>query len=178
MKAGDKMINGITPDINAVLAGTRSEVPKSGRLSEPLSLLIAAAMYKGDTKNNYEMLCEILPYVSKNDQKIIEELLEAKRLYEFSFSKPTAKAYPKAKKCLSPTSNLSELICILKKYSSCEGMRFFTKMERAIDNARMINALQNCSDPKELLQFMGMGEAAKMIEMLPLNMQNFAGHET
>ena len=166
------MINGITPELSALLKNS-SDAPVEKRLSDPLSLFLSAALYQNTNTNTSNMIRDILPYISTKDRGILNDFISAQD-YARNFEAYRESKRDMKKGCLSPTGNLSELICVLKRYSSLEGKAFFSNLERALDAARIVGALSENPDPAELLRFMGMGDAANMMKMMPQIMQMFS----
>lgn len=168
------MINDIAPDISALIFNESSH-NSSDKLSDALSVMLYAALYNSH-ENQFNMLIDILPYVSPNDKKLIGNLLLAKdNCIEFKKKQSIKRELKKG--CLSPDGNLSNLICVLKDYSSLEGRLFLSKLEKAIDTARIIGALKDNPSPYELMRFMGMGDSANILESLPKIMQMFSANE-
>ena len=122
------------------------------------------------------MLCDILPYINVKDRSALESLLSAKEQCIDLKNRRRIKRELK-RGCLSPSGNISRLICVLKRYSSPEGQMFFNRIEQALDTARIIGALSDNPDPAELMRFMGMGDISNMMSMLPKMMQMFGGNE-
>ena len=166
------MINGITPELSAILKKSDS-TPEEKRLSDPLSFLLSAALYQNVNNDTANMISEILPYISNKDRGILSEMANIQE-YTKAFEECKGCKKESKKGCLSPTGNLSQLICILKRYASLEGKAFFSQLERAMDTARIVGALSENPDPAELFRFMGMGDAANMMKMMPQIMKMFS----
>ena len=62
----------------------------------------------------------------------------------------------------------------IKALCFSRGKGIFSQLERAMDTARIVGALSENPDPAELFRFMGMGDAANMMKMMPQIMKMFS----
>ena len=165
------MINGISPDFNAIAQKCEDKRPPRKRMTDPLSFMLCAALFE----NNSPDLCllrDILPYVSAHDRCVIEDILDCSEMRKKP-DKCECSCPPKSCACLSPNGNLSGLICTLKRYASPQGAIFLNQMSRALDTARIVGALSDNPDPAELFKFMGLGDVGPLMSMLPQIMNMF-----
>ena len=165
------MIEGISPDRSAITDINSNVPPPEQRLTDPLSFLIAAALYGGQ-RGGLDLMRDVLPYVSARDRCAIEDMLDCAELSQEVKVKRRNRE-PIKRSCLSPQGNLSGLICVLERYATPQGRMFLCRLRSALDTARIIGALSDNPDPAELLRFMGMGDAAELMGRLPQIMSMF-----